>query len=53
MDRGAWWPTVHGVAKSWTQLSDYTYLLTYYTYLLTYSIYIYIQQTNSITIITV
>ena len=24
MDRGAWWPTVHGVAKSWTQLSDFT-----------------------------
>ena len=22
MDRGAWWPTVHGVAKSWTQLSN-------------------------------
>ena len=22
MDRGVWWPTVHGVAKSWTQLSD-------------------------------
>ena len=21
-DRGAWWATVHGVAKSWTQLSD-------------------------------
>ena len=21
MDRGAWWATVHGVAKSWTQLS--------------------------------
>ena len=21
MDRGAWWPTVHGVAKSWTQLN--------------------------------
>ena len=21
-DRGAWWVTVHGVAKSWTQLSD-------------------------------
>ena len=20
MDRGAWWITVHGVAKSWTQL---------------------------------
>ena len=20
MDRGAWWVTVHGVAKSWTQL---------------------------------
>ena len=22
MDRGAWWATVHGFAKSWTQLSD-------------------------------
>ena len=22
MDRGAWWAAVHGVAKSWTQLSD-------------------------------
>ena len=21
MDRGAWWATVHGVAKSWMQLS--------------------------------
>ena len=23
MDREAWWATVHGVAKSWTQLSDF------------------------------
>jgi len=22
MDRGAWWATVHGIEKSWTQLSD-------------------------------
>ena len=22
MDRGTWWATVHGVAKSWTQPSD-------------------------------
>ena len=22
MDRGAWWATVHGIAKSWTRLSD-------------------------------
>ena len=29
MDRGAWWATVHGVAKSWARLSDLTYLLTY------------------------
>ena len=21
-DRGAWWATVHGVAKSWTRMSD-------------------------------
>ena len=24
MDRGVWWAMVHGVAKSWTQLSDFT-----------------------------
>ena len=28
MDGGAWLAAVHGVAKSWTQLSDFTYLLT-------------------------
>ena len=22
MDRGAWWAAVHGVTKSWTQLSN-------------------------------
>ena len=22
MDRGAWWGIVHGVARSWTRLSD-------------------------------
>ena len=22
MDRGTWWATVHGVAKSWTRLRD-------------------------------
>ena len=26
MDRGAWWAAVHGVAKSWTRLSDFTSL---------------------------
>ena len=25
MDGGAWWATVHGVAKSWAQLSDLTF----------------------------
>ena len=25
MDAGAWWAAVHGVAKSWTQLSDLTF----------------------------
>ena len=28
MDRGAWWATVHGVAKSWTQLSNWTTVTT-------------------------
>ena len=25
MDRGAWWAAVHGVAKSRTRLSDFTF----------------------------
>ena len=25
MDGGAWYVAVHGVAKSWTQLSDFTF----------------------------
>ena len=25
MDGGAWWAAVHGVANSWTQLSDFTF----------------------------
>ena len=25
MDRGAWWAAVHGVAKCWTRLSDFTF----------------------------
>ena len=25
MDGGAWWAAVHGVAKSWTLLSDFTF----------------------------
>ena len=28
MDRGAWWATVHGLAKSRTQLSDFTHTYT-------------------------
>ena len=26
-DGGAWWAAVHGVAHSWTRLSDFTFLL--------------------------
>ena len=29
MDRGAWWATVPGVAKSRTRLSDFTFTFTY------------------------
>ena len=25
MDGGAWWATVHGVTKSWTRLSNFTF----------------------------
>ena len=30
MDRGAWWAAVHWVAKSWTQLSDFTFTFHFY-----------------------
>ena len=30
MDRGAWWASVHGVAKSWTRLSDFTFTFIIY-----------------------
>ena len=30
MDRGAWWATVHGVAKSQTWLSDFSFFLSPY-----------------------
>ena len=26
MDEGAWWAAVHGVSKSWTRLSDFTFM---------------------------
>ena len=29
MDRGVWWATVHGIAKSWTRLSTHTYTHTH------------------------
>ena len=29
MDGGAWWAAVHGVAKSRTQLNDFTLLFTF------------------------
>ena len=32
MDRGAWWATVHGVAKSQTRLSDFTFTFTMKVY---------------------
>ena len=37
MDGGTWWATVHGVPKSWTQLSDFTFLSCYYLPILSFS----------------
>ena len=36
MDRGAWWATVHGVGKSQTRLSDFTFFV--YIYIYTHSV---------------
>ena len=30
MDWGAWWAAVHGVAKTWTRLSDFTFSFHYH-----------------------
>ena len=30
VDRGAWWTTVHGVEKSWTRLSDFSFSLSFF-----------------------
>ena len=32
MDRRAWWTPVHGVSKSWTQLSNFIYIYGISTY---------------------
>ena len=32
MDGGAWWATVHGVAKSWTRLSDFTFTFHFHAF---------------------
>ena len=32
MDGGAWWATVHGVSKSRTRLSDFTFTFTFLLY---------------------
>ena len=48
IERGAWWATVHGVAKSRTQLSDFTFTFNLCIYVCIY-IYMYIhifQQRN-------
>ena len=45
VDGGAWWATVHGVAKSQTQLSDFTFTL-YITFCLDFSPYKLLQNTG-------
>ena len=31
MDGGAWWAAVHGVTKSWTRLSNFTFTFHFHT----------------------
>ena len=32
MGGGAWWAAVHGVAKSWTRLSDFTFTIHFHAF---------------------
>ena len=53
MDRGPWWPTVHGVAKSRTRLSDFTFHLATNTHtclFLNCSLNIYASPVSTITV---
>ena len=45
MDREAWCATVHGVAESWTRLSDLTEL-NHNTWLMEYTQYILVEEIN-------
>ena len=54
MDRGAWWATVHGVAKSQTRLSNFTFAFkavcchpAYVTYLFIFFAYVTYMQSMS------
>ena len=59
MDRGAWRATVHGVAKSWTRLSNFTHSLTHSCDLgqisslgfLTFNLFIYEMATITLTLV--
>ena len=31
MDGGAWWAAIHGVVKSWTRLSDFTFMFHFHS----------------------
>ena len=44
MDRGARWATVHGVAKSQTRLSDYTYDMKKYSNLIFFPVAVQFSQ---------
>ena len=37
MDGGAWWATVHGVTKSWTRLSDFTFQARHLRYVISFN----------------
>ena len=30
MDKGSWWATVHGFARSWTRLSEFTFTFNFH-----------------------
>ena len=46
MDEGAWWPTVHRIAKSWTRLSDFTIFIQVPFTLTEYNVFTEQKQTH-------
>ena len=48
MDGGAWWATIHGVAKNWIRLSNFTFTFSWFPF---WTIYIFFFTIETIRVL--